>query len=79
MCFLTLYVVLQFQPHIIKINIYIEDFQFNRLVSYANEDEEEEGDDLDRESDEHEADESKCLSIIFDMQYVEIRNKFLLL
>lgn len=34
-------------------------FQFNRLVSYANEDEEEDGEDLDRDSDEHEPDESK--------------------
>lgn len=43
-------------------------------MSYANEDEEEEGDDLDRESDEHEADESKFLSITFGIQYVEIKN-----
>lgn len=31
--------------------------KFNRLVSYANEDEEEDGEDLDRDSDEHEPDE----------------------
>lgn len=63
---------------LLKRDIYIGDIQFNRLVSYANEDEEEEGEDLDRESDEHEADESKCMSIIFHMQYVEIKNRFLL-